>query len=85
MQPPKNGNSGHLKPSGKPIYAANEKELQKKIKNRQSALESRRKNKEKFERLGKFALETKTPIVGDFKKICNGQNRSLTTGTLAIS
>jgi len=56
MQPPKNGNSGHLKPSGKPIYAANEKELQKKIKNRQSALESRRKNKEKFERLGKFVL-----------------------------
>ena len=54
MQPPKNGNSGHLKPTGKPIYAANEKELQKKIKNRQSALESRRKNKEKFERLGKF-------------------------------
>jgi len=53
MQPPKNGNSGHLKPTGKPIYAANEKELQKKIKNRQSALESRRKNKEKFERLEK--------------------------------
>ena len=56
MQPPKNGNSGHLKPTGKPIYAANEKELQKKIKNRQSALESRRKNKEKFERLGKTSF-----------------------------
>ena len=62
MQPPKKGNSGHLKPTGKPIYAANEKELQKKIKNRQSALESRRKNKEKFERLGKFYVYFTIPI-----------------------
>ena len=35
-------------PAGKPIFASNQKELQKKIKNRLSALESRKKNKEKF-------------------------------------
>ena len=67
MQPPKKGNSGHLKPTGKPIYAANEKELQKKIKNRQSALESRRKNKEKFERLGKLYFYSSKPIPRNIK------------------
>ena len=52
MSPKDVNGTRKIQPDGKPIYASNEKELQKKIKNRQSALESRRKSKEKFERLG---------------------------------
>ena len=60
MSPKQMNGSKKMQPAGKPIYAANEKELQKKIKNRQSALESRRKSKEKFERLGELNLFLET-------------------------
>ena len=52
MSPKEVNGQKKIAPAGRPIYATNEKELQKKIKNRQSALESRRKNKERFEKLG---------------------------------
>lgn len=56
MSPKEINGERKIAPNGKPIYASNQKELQKKIKNRQSALESRRKNKEKFENLGKIII-----------------------------
>jgi len=52
MSPRNINGQQQISPNGRPIYAKNQKELEKKIKNRQSALESRRKNKEKLEKLG---------------------------------